>query len=118
MENIERDKLSTFSSILDPRIKDTCFQISTNKRQANSKLFEEVEKKNRENKEAEQQLTVELESEQDDFVQPQAKRPKFDMWEFVIEQQEARNSTQTMSSIELDNYLKVCCCLNILKPIM
>jgi hypothetical protein len=107
---IENNEYSTIASFLDPRIKDTCFLNSDYKRSAARTILEKLEVLNLATKTNcdlnnnifKTSTTNEVSIEDE----PSSKRPKFDLWEFVTEQQEGRDVEQSVS-LELDNYLKV-----------
>ena len=101
---IEDNEYSTFASVLDPRIKDTCFLNSDKKRLATKKVLEKLEEfyeLNQSNLIVENSVNVSPDKE------PNSKRPRFDLWDFVTEQQEERYSEKNSVAVELDNYLKV-----------
>lgn len=105
---IEDNEFTTFASLLDPRIKDTCFLNCTKKRIATKKILEKLEQ---EIKVSTAETPVNTLSQNKDLISneesPPSKRPKFDLWEFVTEQQEGRVLELTNVAKELDNYLQV-----------
>ena len=97
-ESIEDNEFATISSILDPRIKDTCFLSSEKKRNAMQNILNKLKELQDSN------LIFDKRSELVEEEEPKNKRPKFDLWQFVNEQQDG---ILPSVAAELDSYLKV-----------
>lgn len=101
--DVEQNCLITTATLLDPRVKNTCFVDETNKRKAVKNLLDSLKKL------SQTISTVSTTSEQSHSSdeQPSAKRPCFDLRDFIIEQQCVEDQSDNDDyAIELDNYLK------------
>lgn len=101
--DVEKNCLISTATLLDPRVKNTCFIEDENKRKAVKRLQDLLKANFQSSKKG---ATNEIERLSSD-EQPSAKRPCFDLREFIIEQQCIEDQSENNEYvIELENYLK------------
>jgi hypothetical protein len=104
----EQNSLITIATILDPRVKDTCFFDESNKRKAIKCVLDVLNENSKE-------TTVQLSTSSitiEQFRPPPSKRPCFSLTDFILEQQLIDEQTENAEvAKELDNYLKQPICL-------
>ena len=107
-KNVETNHLFTFSNILDPRFKDTCFHSTENKLKAKTSLIEKLSQNYRELKEKlnKEKQIIEKDQQNDetdrDERDKEPKRLKLDLWNFVDAQQQQDEQDRTQEAHDKD----------------
>ena len=101
--SVEENKYYRSSTLLDPRIKDTCFTSETNRRDATKQLLAEIIEKANLIKKSLSQLEPNINT----VAEEPAKKKRRTVFDFVKDQQFEKpvNDLSIECSVELDNYL-------------
>jgi hypothetical protein len=102
---IEKNTIITSATLLDPRVKTTCFMDDRAKKNAIEELSNELKNVNID--ENNKNLTNNIENEKENDIELNAsKRTKYSLFDFLKENQEANNEDSSEYLVELDKYLK------------